>query len=474
MVESQEMTRSDVHPRAHRRAILNFSLQMAALGALLVFYNRLTARWFIVVGAIRRGLAPLYGDPTFPPHLWPASLVAPALFVAVYLIYRLARDRSVPGWAVAATATVSALALGLSARLLQGPEGLTYRFSWTPYHYFGDVSRVQGVGHFLRHYVDLLPTLSVHSGTHPPGGVLFLWGVSRLFGPGIVAATLATTLVTALSAVPFHALARRLLGPDWALHAMPLYLATPTLVFHGASSMDGLYLFALLSAAWLYERSLSRGGVASAVGVGLALAICTLLTYATVCLIAVFCCRLALGLLRGAESRRPFFVLVVAAFTMVLSFTALYRVSGFHLLEAALWSAGRDARQMGPQFSRAPVYLLTSTTNVLAFLVGIGLPTAVLWLRQVGKPLFDAAGRPAEPARGTTDGLAAAVLVLGFSTLFTVETERVWLMLAPLAVIAAAAHLREMDRLAGRLRLVAVSYGVLAAQSVLMAWLIRA
>ena len=87
-----------------------------------------------------------------------------------------------------------------------------------------------------------------HSRTHPPGPVLFLWGVSRLFGPGLVPAWLATVLFASLTTIPVFFLARDLYGEPAARRALALFLLVPSVILFTTTSMDGPMMVFLVAA----------------------------------------------------------------------------------------------------------------------------------------------------------------------------------------------------------------------------------
>src|SRR5206468_12421336 len=107
--------------------------------------------------------------------------------------------------------------------------------------------------------------LSHHSQTHPPGPVLFLWAVSKLFGPGLIAASLAAIIATSLAAAPAYWLARDWAGAKGALIAGAMYVLSPSLVLFGATCMDGVFAaFAVMTVWLLYKAAGARGEVQGA------------------------------------------------------------------------------------------------------------------------------------------------------------------------------------------------------------------
>ena len=74
--------------------------------------------------------------------------------------------------------------------------------------------------------------------------------------------------------------------------------------------------------------------------------------------------------------------------------------------------------------------------NLIAFLFCAGLPTAILWAKQVFREL-----RTSTSSRGRwlTLSFALTLLILDLAPLYTLETERIWLFMVPFLAIGAAA-----------------------------------
>src|SRR5207253_985119 len=90
---------------------------------------------------------------------------------------------------------------------------------------------------------------------------------------------------------------------------------------------------------------------------------------------------------------------------------------------------GHQAQQGNEGFDDARRYLLRSTGNIIAYLMSI-VPLSVLTI---------GASRSAKPQAATAlfVALMATVLIAGFSGLFYLETERIWILLTPAFALAA-------------------------------------
>ena len=172
-------------------------------------------------------VVPLYAQPSFDFSVW--TLPVAIVVCMCYLYFRyLCLDLQVPNrrliWI--AIALFCVINIGVAQidgyREIGGEDEkrriltLLEPYTRTSLEYYGDVPRVDelGIRRFLRDYSkpEVFDTLSGHTRTHPPGGVLFLWHVSGLFGYNLISASLITILFTALTVIPIYRLAEMLYG----------------------------------------------------------------------------------------------------------------------------------------------------------------------------------------------------------------------------------------------------------------------
>jgi 4-amino-4-deoxy-L-arabinose transferase-like glycosyltransferase len=305
--------------------------------------------------------------------------------------------------------------------------------------YFADVSRVDpSPVAFVRNYTKMVPTLSLHAGTHPPGPVLYLWAVSRVFGNGIVAAALSAIIGTALSMYPFSLLARTILGPATSRYAVAMYAVTPTLVLFGATSMDGVFVFFPLLATYFFHKSWSQNPVRYSILTGFALAAAMFFTFMSVCIGFVFTVEAILST-RAALSHRIWRNLVYAGLTFALVHWLLWVLTGYNVIHGFKMARRMASAYRSEMYPDLWHYVSVSVANLAAFLIGVGVITVTLSWREIAE------GWSAWRARRSTDllsiAVSAVVILLAFATIFCVETERVWMFLVPLPILAAARHL---------------------------------
>ena len=434
----------------------------------------------INLGAVRFGkhILPLYAEPSFDVSWW----ILPALAVCIgflYLCHRYllsgASARHLIWIAIACF-----IAINMSVAQIDGyreieREGKKERvltllepYTRTSLEYYGDVPRVDelGIRRFLRDYSkpEVFDTLSGHARTHPPGGVLFLWHVSGLFGYNLISASLVTIIFTAITVIPIYRLGEHLYGEKVGRYALLLFLITPNFVMFTGTSMDGPFsVFPILS-VYLFYKARDQETIPDqtwhefrpySLLTGVSLALGMFMTYATV-VVGVFLCIVAL--LEWKRFGQYLKVLLFAASGFIGFYLLLFALTGFRPIEA-LWAAiKKDEMGMGTGYESIERYFHLSFANLFAFLIGVGLPITTLWLRQVAATVKEwwQNTQASELERNDSRipwilryevldsfviGFLITLLFFTFSTLFTMEVERIWIFMVPFFVIPVAKHL---------------------------------
>ena len=427
----------------------NIVLQTAALAGFFWAYHKLAAYVItslgIRLGAISPQTAPLYAQVRVNIGLWtiPALLV---LGMHIILLRFLFERRGTPGYILIPVSIALAVSIDTAVAMIDGGlRALVEPYTRTGLEYYGDVPKVKGVREFLRDYVKIFDTLSGHSQTHPPGGVLFLWLVSKLFGRGLVQAAFSTIAFTSLTVIPVYLLARQLYGEETARKALGLFLITPNMVMFTATAMDGPFsLFPILS-VYLFYKALWSGKELLAIPTGIALGFGMLMNYTTTIIGLFFAVTTALALAIERERFKiALKVCLIAGATFVLFYLFLHLWSGFNPLAAFWMSYKKDERAMGTGYESFGRYFNISIANLFAFLIGVGIPSTTVWLHEISHQLRRLIRR--ESADLYVLSSLLTLLLTSFSTLFTLEVERIWIFMVPFVIIPVARHLCEQHR----------------------------
>ncbi len=468
-----------------QKAIRLIPVQIGLLALFFVVYHiflyYVMREMSIKLGAVRFGrhIFPLYAEPSFDLSWW----ILPALAVCIGFLYLCHRYllSGADGRRLIGIAVICFLAIHISVAQIDGyreleQDGKTERvltllepYTRTSLEYYGDVPRIDELGlrTFLRDYSkpELFDTLSGHARTHPPGGVVFLWFVSKIFGYNLVSASLLSILFTAITVIPIYRLAEHLYGEKAGRYALLLFLITPNFVMFTGTSMDGPFsVFPILS-VYLFYKARDQETIPDQVWykfrpysllTGVSLALGMFMTYATV-VVGVFLCVLAL--LERKRFGQYLKVLLFAALGFVGFYLLLFVLTGFDPIEA-LWAAiKKDEKGMGTGYESIGRYFHLSFANLFAFLIGVGLPITTVWLREVVAALKEwrQNTRSSEQESSGTRipwilrhdealdtfviGFLITLLYFTFSTLFTMEVERIWIFMVPFFVIPVAKHL---------------------------------
>lgn len=376
---------------------------------------------------------------TWAPDLSDASLLWLPLFVlALVLALPLSRGVGSPLVFVIAVTGTGLLARLTLAASRDGVDGWYGMFGLDPEaanEYLPALPALDlGLGTFLDRFAELSPSLPIHPSAHPPGTLLLLDGLGIETAEGMAA----LVVVVGMLAVPLtYLLARRLDYEEGRARAAALLLAfSPAAMIYGVSSADALFMTLGLLAA----VGLVAGGAGSRAWGALALAIASFFSWA---LLAIGAFATLLVAQREGLGRAALLAAAIAA-ALVAFYLGLYAASGYDPL--GVLAAASEAYELGISNARPWTYWVFGSP--VAFGVALGLPIAWYAARALGTGNEVAVALVA---------IVAVAALLGFSK---AETERIWLFMAPLACLAAAA-------IVPRRRLPAVTV-LLAAQAVAM------
>ena len=209
--------------------------------------------------------------------------------------------------------------------------------------------------------------------------------------------------------------------------------------------MDGPFsVFPILSLYLFYKGKDSERVIRYGFLTGIALGCGMLMTYSTVFIGLFFNVVMLLTLIvdRG-RFRRRLTLLLIAGVTFTAFYLVMFLLTGFNLLEALQASIRKDREALGTGYETIGLYLHLSVGNLSAFLIGVGIPMTTVWLRQVVGTIRD--GQRGEPIDIYIVGYLISLLVIAFSSLFTMEVERIWIFMAPFILIPVAKYLSQRN-----------------------------
>jgi hypothetical protein len=435
------------------------SIPIQAFGLTIIFfiYHKYLA-YVLLTTPIKLGAltsyhaVPFYAMQRMSLSLWiiPASIV---LLCFLMFSKRIVRQEAISSVRLILSSFVFFFAIGISVAMIDGyNEGLKIPNFLTPYsridlEFFGDVPLVEkfGVKSFLKEYANpvLFSQLSLHSKTHPPGGILFLWIISKFFGYSIISASLATVIFTSVTLIPVWLLAKYLYNETVGRYALLLFLITPSVVLYTTVSMDGPFSVFLVLAVFFFFRALSDSGKAYHILSGFSLALGTMMTYSAVVIYIFFIITALLIIIVDRNRFKQVLILpMINGGILVLFYWIMYLITGFNIFDALWTSYFDEANREGTGYETLHRYVHLSVVNVSAFMIWSGIPTVVLWIRQVVKSISQAL-RSSSVDIFTLSSFITVFLV-SFSTLYATETERIWIFMAPFIVIPAAKYIHDL------------------------------
>jgi hypothetical protein len=307
-----------------------------------------------------------------------------------------------------------------------------------------DLPAFTGVADVFRTYVQKMPDLQWYGKHYPPGNLSLLMIEKKLGIPGLTKSIVC--LCTVLAAVPLMRLARELELDNVATSAaVLLFTATTGVLIYCTINTTSLLLLPATTCLWMLVRGLRTGSITAAVGLGAAYVCYVMFSFSASIFGILMALTAAIGWWTGAFSTRNVIRTGAIALACVAAVTILLRVTTHLDLVACFVTAvrGHQKQQGNEGFDDAKRYLLRSTGNIIAYLVSI-VPLSVLAFATLksAKPPFgsEPQGRR-QAAKALTIALWITVVFAGFSGLFYVETERIWIFLTPAFALAAGYEL---------------------------------
>jgi hypothetical protein len=295
-----------------------------------------------------------------------------------------------------------------------------------------DIPRFTGVADTLRNYVHLMPSLEWYGQHYPPGNLILLeiekeTGITGLTKSIVV-------LLTVLSVIPLHGLTRELELDDVATSATLLFFAASTgVLVYCTINTTSLLLFPGTLCLWMLARALRTGAIAPTAILGLSFAFYLFFSFSA-SILGVLMTLVAIITIwqRPIWFRQLALTAIVAGAVLLIAIALLYAATKFNLIgcfDAAV--RGHHEQQGNGGFDDPKRYLQRSTGNIIAYLMST-VPLCVLAvLASIRRESMPA------PARALVCAVVTTIVIAGFSGLFYVETERIWIFLTPFLALAA-------------------------------------
>jgi hypothetical protein len=396
----------------------------------------------------RSALSPLYAFwmPTLTWRVLVPTVVAAGYCAWVWWIQRLGDSLGKLQWAALLTQCVWLATIAVAVALVRLPlNNLGASMHVYPgEEFWDDVPKAKDPLWFLENFHSLhsRQRLSLHGRTHPPGHTLFLWVVTRLFGPSSQAAALAILLVGSTAVIPVYLTARHVFGADTAQRVLALYPVVPSVAVFAVSSTDSLFAALAAWSLWIAVEAVEGRNTALAVAAGLAGGLAAMFSFA----------QAFVGLIVGGFAIVRWVERPGGGVGRQILGMAIGLVAAYFTLRWGFGFDWLDAQQLTrrwywhvvtvvPGKLTAGFWVYVAMANPLAFGLCLGSPVvagSVLSIRSAWRTGL---------WTGRTHGafvcslwmVVAMMNFAGLLVLITLEVERIWLFLVG-PVVAAACH----------------------------------
>jgi hypothetical protein len=281
--------------------------------------------------------------------------------------------------------------------------------------------------------------------------------------PGLTKAIIC--LLTALTIVPLYLLAKELELDDVAASVTLLLFAMTTgVLIYATLNTTSMVMFPGTMCLWLLVRALRRGDVSSMMLLGVFYTFYLFFSFSASILGVLMALTTLLGWWSGAFRLRN--ILLTGAVSLALAFATvllLHVTTRFNLIACFITAVrGHQTQQGNEGFDSAMRWWLRSTGNLIAYTLSI-VPLSILAL---GAAAWLVSAKPQAEGERVQRSLfvatIATVLIAGFSGLFYVETERIWIFLTPPFALAAGYELTRRAQREGRALIYVVLFLVIA------------
>ena len=380
--------------------------------------------------------APLYfsGHITLVPDGLCGVLIAPSLLLMLaYGLFRKQLHQSywlwIPGLYLLAALIVFALTDG----------GVYDRLLANEAHYksfIDDLGCFENLSDLLAHYVERMHRLGVR-GSHYPPGYLSLMMIEQEAIPHLT--KIIVIGATLLSFWPMHLLSKLLgLDRETTVLAMILFACSTFMPIWPSFALTPIGIPLGLFGIYFTFRVFGRNRYTDALWLGSIIAIYLYFSFAITLIGVLILAVSVVALIRkDVELIQLAKMGLLAGGVVVIIYCMLYLVSDFNLYDCFVQSFRNNAELMSDGFDNNSRYLIRSTGNLLAFLSGLGIPILVLSAMRF-YAVFKSGG---EYEKVLTIGIFFTVLTMSFSSLFFLETERIWVIYVPFFCISAAVQL---------------------------------
>lgn len=237
--------------------------------------------------------------------------------------------------------------------------------------YYHDALRVSDPLTFFGRYNEIQTTLHQHAHTHPPGAVLTLYFLAKLFREPPYIALVITLIATAATVLFFYRLVRTETGSKTARFMSFLIVLVPAIQVYYLATLDALITAVLTATLYLFCFSAGYRGV---IGAAVTLTASFLLTFVSLFILPVL---VGFELILKRSIKRSLLVIGGVVIVHVL----FYLVAGYNAALTFLTASRHENPSGFMLFADPSDYFFTRVENVAEVAVFFGPFLLVLFIR---------------------------------------------------------------------------------------------
>jgi len=293
------------------------------------------------------------------------------------------------------------------------------------WEYTGSLPLVQemGVKNFISQFSSILSQLPIHTQTHPPGYVLFLFFWQNLLLVGYLGLAVILVIIASLTVLPLYYLWEKVISPVTARKMVEVFIFIPSLVIFSATSMEAFFILIVWLAIVLCFFGWKKNLWLSLIG-GLVLAYALFSNFLFL-LLTPFFLALFVYILKTTNSGRTKIIAraVFSGIVCLFFFIILKYWGGYSVVDNFFVARDINKQLVESNFVSVGIYFQYLAMNILAFLTYLGVPLCIIFFSDL-------------PCTFKKSGFwfKAGVGILFFFLLvgiFQGEIERIWLFIVP-------------------------------------------
>ncbi|MBI5376587.1 MAG: glycosyltransferase family 39 protein [Candidatus Schekmanbacteria bacterium] len=330
------------------------------------------------------------------------------------------------------------LAFFFDVSLASTDQGFMYAiphsFISTTNEYYWDIGKINGLRNFLRDYVKMMPDLSLHANTHPPGADVFFYLIHRFLGEGAMKPSIIALIVSNLSLIPLYLTLKMFLSERALRFAIILWIFTPAIGIYSAVCMDGVFMFFLLWPFYFFFRYLVTGKNLLSLSflTGASLAAAGFMTFSVAYECLFFTLLTGFCIYRKHERWKGMCLsLCVAGAVFVLFYYFFYQATGYNIRDCLDAARDKDMVNYGSPFYSFTKYIHSRIANFSVYSIFMGFASFGVFIVYL-RGWYRRFGLGNKLMRSITYVAILTMLEMVFGGLYFFETGRIWIYLSPI------------------------------------------